>query len=542
VIQLNANLVTAILLRTVQTALAAAPTLLCGLMIAGMVRGMIGPAAVRRLLSRDARIGPVRAWVIGLLLPVCSLGVLPIAWELRRARLRRGTVLTFLLTAPLADPFSLTYAYGKLEGQGAYGLGFFALLLAGSFIVLVGLGIAVNRWLPDDRVIGDGVIDGGPIGDGTIDELPPPASGLTRVGVAVLAAARGLTGPLLLFVLLGAIGSGLLAIVPGGALERAANDRSSAAPLRLALVSIPLQVPPEQGMVYVCEMLFHGSTLGTVFVFFLLGIGCNIATLAWTVWKFGWRIALVAAVWIIGAALVLGYALPVSLPKATSDSGPIRFLEIESAGNPRTVRTRFLRTTVSDATGQTQWFMVGTWAALGGLATIGVVSRALGERGRISRWSAPATVTAGSPISPTWNKPLGAGQRIAAGAIAALAAIVLGLYLYYPNAGELLNDMDGVQLELAVALKSEPFARDDAIRLAARWKRLQNKLSMAELLRHGRFDARLRTSNEQLRQKIDQLRAALVEGEPPEELVPLAGEARRATISCREAIDRRPLP
>src|SRR4029077_3583081 len=77
----NINLIRVVLFRTLQTLAVAAPTLLCGLLLAGAIRGMVGPTAVRRWFTDDPRIGPARAWLTGLLLPVCSFGVLPIAWE-----------------------------------------------------------------------------------------------------------------------------------------------------------------------------------------------------------------------------------------------------------------------------------------------------------------------------------------------------------------------------------------------------------------------------------------------------------------------------
>src|SRR6185369_16157489 len=134
----NASLLWSVWFRTLQGALMAASSLLCGLLVAGMIRGMIEPAVVRRWMTDDPRSGPVRAWLAGLLLPVCSLGVLPIAWELRRAGVPRPTVLTFLLAAPLLDPFTLIYAFGKLEPYGALGLAVFIILVLGSFAIAVG--------------------------------------------------------------------------------------------------------------------------------------------------------------------------------------------------------------------------------------------------------------------------------------------------------------------------------------------------------------------------------------------------------------------
>ena len=44
-----------------------------------------------------------------MLLPVCSLGVIPIAREMRRARISGGAILAFAMTAPLFNPLSMLY-------------------------------------------------------------------------------------------------------------------------------------------------------------------------------------------------------------------------------------------------------------------------------------------------------------------------------------------------------------------------------------------------------------------------------------------------
>src|SRR5262245_3819098 len=112
----NASLLWIVWFRTLQGALAAAPTLLCGLVIAGLIRGMIGPVAVRSWFTDDPRVGPVRAWLIGVLLPVCSLGVLPIVWELRRCGVQRATLLAFLWAASVQEISSSSALASRKSG------------------------------------------------------------------------------------------------------------------------------------------------------------------------------------------------------------------------------------------------------------------------------------------------------------------------------------------------------------------------------------------------------------------------------------------
>src|SRR5438045_5317561 len=98
-----------VVLRTGQVAVEASVTLLCGLLVAGVMRRMLGAEGVRRLFGGDGWKGLLRAWGIGTLLPVCSLGVIPIAREMRRSGVPSGTILAFVLAAPHINPLSLLY-------------------------------------------------------------------------------------------------------------------------------------------------------------------------------------------------------------------------------------------------------------------------------------------------------------------------------------------------------------------------------------------------------------------------------------------------
>ncbi|MBO0697046.1 MAG: hypothetical protein J2P46_01505, partial [Zavarzinella sp.] len=60
-----------ILLRTAQIAIEASPTVLCGLIVAGIMRRMLGAEGTRRLFGGKGWKGLFRAWAIGMLLPVC---------------------------------------------------------------------------------------------------------------------------------------------------------------------------------------------------------------------------------------------------------------------------------------------------------------------------------------------------------------------------------------------------------------------------------------------------------------------------------------
>ena len=500
----NGNPFWPILFRTLQTAFEAAPTLLCGLVLAGLMRGVIGAEVLRRWFTNDPKTGPVRACLIGFLLPVCSFGVLPVAWEMRRAGVPRATVLTFLLAAPLANPISVTYAVQKLGEQGAFAISVFVALLFGALIIVGGLGILIGRWLPESAA--------------SAPPLPPlPADAFRRLIVAALTPARGITGLLSFFLIVGLVGSGLLALYPGGALERAANDTSHLTPLHMALAAIPAQLPPEKGSTLLCDMLLSGVSFGVAFVFLSLGIGVNLGTLVWIAWVYGVRVAACLMPVLFAGALILGFALPLALPGLPADAAQGRhFLEIEAHGGPEIARKRAFEDTLTNDKGDLQWVEVGACAALATLILMGIVSRVIGDVSSLHyQMTRPAKQTANSPDS-SWKRQLSGPQLALAGLVVGLAVVVAGMYVVYPSPGTLLDEMNSLQIELNLTLKNDPLARQNALQLVSHWQRLQSKLVFGDFLRRGRFDSPLRQPGEELRVGIQKLRSALVDMKPAE--------------------------
>src|ERR1700674_4087725 len=119
-----------VVLRTGQIAVESSMTLLCGFLVAGVMRRMLGAEGTRRLFGGPGWKGLTRAWGVGTLLPVCSLGVIPIAREMRRAGVPSATVLAFVLAAPHINPLSLLYGLTLSEPLVIICFAAFSLLIA----------------------------------------------------------------------------------------------------------------------------------------------------------------------------------------------------------------------------------------------------------------------------------------------------------------------------------------------------------------------------------------------------------------------------
>ncbi|MCU0704922.1 MAG: permease, partial [Fimbriiglobus sp.] len=173
--------------RFAQVGIEASLTLVVGVFTAAIFRRMVGPAGTRRLFGSGVR-GLMTGWLAGMLLPVCSLGVIPVARELRRAGVPGGTVLAFVLAAPLLNPIS--FLYGLTLAKPIVILAF-----AGCSLVLSTLA----GWLWD-RVFArhTDAAESKRLAD-LADSEPLPTPGLRRLLAVLVSAVKELTGRDLLF-------------------------------------------------------------------------------------------------------------------------------------------------------------------------------------------------------------------------------------------------------------------------------------------------------------------------------------------------------
>ena len=90
----------------------AGPYMLAGFFLAGLVRALVPAGAVVRFLGKQNLASVFRAAAIGVPLPLCSCGVIPMAAALRREGASKGAVSAFVISTPEsgADSIFATYA------------------------------------------------------------------------------------------------------------------------------------------------------------------------------------------------------------------------------------------------------------------------------------------------------------------------------------------------------------------------------------------------------------------------------------------------
>jgi uncharacterized protein len=279
--------------RIIQALVEAAPTIFVGLFVAAIFQRVLGPQQTFKLFGGHTWRQIPQAWGMGMLLPVCSFGAIPIMTELRKAGLMGGTLLAFGLTAPIFNPLSVLYGLTLSHP-------FVILTICMCSLALVtGIGLLWDFLFPKTFIESQGAI-----------QTP---YGLRRVASVFLGMIRISAGYDLLYIAIGIVGIGTLgALLPANSLQQSAEANDVTAPIKMAAFALPAYITPMTAMVQLATMFQHGNSIAAAFTLLILGTGLNLGLVIWIVVTYGWKRGFT---WIgLTCILVLGIAYAIDKP------------------------------------------------------------------------------------------------------------------------------------------------------------------------------------------------------------------------------------
>ncbi|MDG1896031.1 MAG: permease [Fuerstiella sp.] len=460
-------------LRIAYAMVAAAPFLVAGMFTAGILRGMVGAERTRSILGVGRWTGPFRAWALGVLLPICSLGALPVARELRRAGIPSGTVLSFVLVAPVLNPVSIIYGLSHIE---PITLVYFAV---GTFVVSTGIGLIWNWCISDKQ-------------DADPEQFEvAPRSSIHRVAVVADTAARSFVGPVFMDYGLALLAVGILgAFLPHGVLQTGMTRDNALAPVIMGLVAIPVYVTPTDVMMHFGHIVRDGYSLGAAFALIVLGAGANVGVANWLRRDYGFRPLMLFVGLLIGATLVIGFTADRTIVHgaATTEDHTHAFdaftrlssVSPQEAGPVWVVRKVTESIQKHEAAGSAE---VAGLALLGLMIVAGVVLRIGGDRICADHLLQP-TAEVGNETSPAWDPTLSSRQLVAVGTVGMAALAATGLYVFYPTPDNLIAEIAIIRVEAYDAVRAEDVS--EFRRRTAQWKRQAEKFPTSTRIRGGR--------------------------------------------------------
>ena len=487
------------LYRAVATVAHAAPTLLCGLFVGAVIRHLFGTGLTRRLMGAGGPTSLLRAWLLGMLLPVCSIGAIPVARELVRAGLSGGAVLAFTVSAPLFNPISLLY--GLTLSHPLVILGF----ALASMVVVNVAGIAWDRSCGGARTAAAA----------TTTATAPP--GWRRIALLGLGMVRDAAGATLAYAALAVLGVAILAVVlPAGSLQTSMKAFDPWAGPMMALISLPAHITPTDAMMQVGSMFDHGNSVGAAYVLLSVGAGLNVGILAWAWRTYGFRAAAAWVLMLVSIVVSIGWLIerPLSFRDSPPEAHTHAFdgfcLPFPADVQDPAERCRAL---LADRIGSHEW---SSLALLGVLVASGVILAFLDPHRRLEVWLTSAPVPHERTASRGgWDVTVPAPVL---GVVLVCALVVLSVvaaYVYYPDRETCARELQFVAAETNSAVIDRDRRRAEV--WITTWEELVRRAEVGIWIRDGRVDPSLTLSASQMRDRIEAVEHAVLDADPPDD-------------------------
>ncbi len=446
-----------IVLRLGEVIAAAGLTIVIGCLIAAVMHRLIGRERMRALFAGSAWASFLKAWGLGMLLPVCSLGTIPVMREMKRAGISAGTVLAFGLTAPLFNPVSVVYG---LTLASPWVVIVFTLC---SLVIVSVVGIVFDWLFPSSEIW---------------EPQPTIPPGLKRMISVLESALRQLTGFNLACLLIGIAGSvGLSLVLPHGFLQGTVEPDLIQAPLNMLSVAVPMFLSPIAAMVQIAGMFEHGNSVGAAFTMLIVGAGLNLGTLWWILRTYGWGSGLRFLAMLFAVVLALAYSVDRPLyPVGVKPVGHTHAFDqfcfpvpegYELTGELVAVQLKRLYLEVHVLAGA---------IAFGLFLLAGQLLALIGREDRWLAWFMDSR-------REDWKYDTYLSNQVLVGVTFAglVAASVIGCYVYYPPKDSIFDELQSVNIRLGSAVLSSNW--QEATALVSEAEDWTNKLVVSSYLR-----------------------------------------------------------
>ena len=277
-----------------------APWLVFGFLMAGIVAVWIPRSWVNRMMGGSSGIGGIlRAVAIGVPLPICSCGVLPIAAGLRKHGAGKGPTAALLVSTPQTGIDSVLATYALMGPVFAV-----ARPVAAALTGVVG-GMVVSAVGGEDA---EAV---------AVDDAPSGSRGIRAI---FWQAYRRLLGSVAKPLAIGlAISALVTVLVPDNFFADAFHGNDWIAMPVMALVGFPMYVCSTASIPIASSLIAKGVSPGAAFVFLMVGPAMNAMSLTTVSALVGRKAAVAYLVTIIVGAILCGAAVNL-VPNAASAS------------------------------------------------------------------------------------------------------------------------------------------------------------------------------------------------------------------------------
>ncbi len=272
--------------------------LIISFVLAGLMHNLISPDRLQRMLGNRSISALIKATVSGMLLPICSCGVIPLGLGLYYSGAYLGPTLAFMTATPIINPAAVLLAYGFLGPQIA------TIYLVAGFVVPMLIGIIGNKLAgPEIRAPGmEGPVE--------MTELEPgeQAGLVQKLQTGLLWGFLDMGVSVSKYVCVGMLLAGLIIVLaPPAFIHEYLGNPGLISVAGIAVLGAIMYVCAVGHIPFIAALIASGAAPGLAITFLMAGAATNLPELISMYKMIGRRTVLIYSSVLLSASFIVGY-------------------------------------------------------------------------------------------------------------------------------------------------------------------------------------------------------------------------------------------
>ncbi len=274
------------------------PWLLASFVLAGILRQFLDPAKFQKTLGNKGISAVVKATLSGMLLPICSCGVIPLGLGMYYTGAYLGPTLAFMVATPIINPAAILLAYGLLGPQIA------SVYLAAGFIIPILIGMTAN-YLSGDEIHAPGF-------DAQMEmpvlEGEEKASLTKRIAIGLNWGLFDLGNMVSKYIVWGVLLAGIfITAIPQHLIQSYLGNPGMISILGIAIMGSVVYVCAVGHIPFVAALVASGAAPGVAITFLMTGAATNLPELISMYKMIGKRAVIIYSSLVVISSLIIGW-------------------------------------------------------------------------------------------------------------------------------------------------------------------------------------------------------------------------------------------
>jgi len=264
------NFIKSILLSAIDILNGASVWLIFSFILAGVLHEFLEPSKFQNMLGNTKLSSIIKATLSGMLLPICSCGVIPLGLSMYFSGAYLGPTLAFMTATPIINPIAVILCFGLLGPQISL------IYIAAGFFLPILIGVVGNAFAGDELCIAlEEDVTERRI---ALERENKTVAEKLKLGMYWVVNDMGMV--VSKYVILGMLAAGfMLTVFPAAIIEQYLGNPSVLSLGSIAILSAIMYVCAVGHIPFVAALIASGATPGVAVIFLMAGTATNLPEL-----------------------------------------------------------------------------------------------------------------------------------------------------------------------------------------------------------------------------------------------------------------------